>query len=325
MSTKYESLAENLLEALVLFLDDAKISYLQVSYRIKDFDSFIDKCRRKKYYNEPFVKCTDICGLRIIYYYLTDIEKISKIIEKEFDVLEKEDKLQILSKDQFGYRDFQFIVKIKKEWSKTPNYRGLEDFVAEIQVRTILMHAWDEIEHELSYKKDEEIKQKIKRKLSKISAKLEDADEDFEEVRNEATEYRKEIIDKAKKEEGKFDKNLPLNLDSLQAFLDYNFPDRISRKESTKKLLADLIRNNISMSEIVESTEKYIKTIPEIEKDRINKLKIPRKFLKGDKYWSQIGVLKLIISLGNTKYLNQREISVSIRNLYLKWSEKLNN
>ena len=58
-----------------------------------------------------------------------------------------------LEPDRFGYRSRHFIVSVNREWLKAPNYRGLSGLKAEIQVRTILMHAWADVEYKLAYKK----------------------------------------------------------------------------------------------------------------------------------------------------------------------------
>ena len=56
------------------------------------------------------------------------------------------------------------------EWLVSPNYRGLGDIKIEIQVRTILMHAWAEIEHKLAYKNKAQIPESVTRNLALISA-----------------------------------------------------------------------------------------------------------------------------------------------------------
>jgi ppGpp synthetase/RelA/SpoT-type nucleotidyltranferase len=96
---------------------------------------------------------------------VSDIKKISDFIKKEFIVLESEDKEESLKVDQFGYRSFHFVVKIKNDWLKAPIYRELVGMKAEIQVRTILMHAWAEIQHKLAYKREEHIPDQFKRNL----------------------------------------------------------------------------------------------------------------------------------------------------------------
>lgn len=150
LESKYDKLGSNLVPAIELFLKENNIGFLSINYRLKDKTSFLEKIERKNY-ERPFEQIEDICGIRIICYYQSDVNMISDIIRKELDVLESQDKEDLLNSDQFGYRSTHFIVKIKSNWLEAPNYRGLENLKAEIQVRTILMHAWAEIEHKLAY------------------------------------------------------------------------------------------------------------------------------------------------------------------------------
>ncbi len=69
----------------------------------------------EKKYNLPFEQIEDICGIRIICYYQSDITKICDIINTEFDVIESQDKEDLLESNEFGYRSFHFIVKLKKK------------------------------------------------------------------------------------------------------------------------------------------------------------------------------------------------------------------
>ena len=227
----YERLGENVRQALETFLDESNISYLAITYRIKDFESFAEKIKSKKY-NNPFEDIEDICGLRIICYYQSDVERICEIIKKEFEIKESQDKEELLNADQFGYRSYHLIGKIKKDWLEAPNYRGLKDLKTEIQIRTILMHAWAEIEHKLAYKQKFHVPSHLKRKLFRISAKLEEADEQFEEIKIESKNYRESIISEAQRKDGQFDKDMRLDLDSFQAFLDFKFPNRNRDLES---------------------------------------------------------------------------------------------
>ena len=80
---KYEGLASNLKPALETFLSNADIDVLDVHCRIKEFDSFWDKIERKGY-KEPFKEVEDICGLRVICYYPSDLDTISNLINSNY-------------------------------------------------------------------------------------------------------------------------------------------------------------------------------------------------------------------------------------------------
>lgn len=313
---KYERLARNLKQAFESFLDEAGLDVLDVDFRIKNFDSFGDKIQRKGY-KDPFQEIEDICGLRIICYYHSDLEKVSQIIKKEFDVLESVDKADLLEPDRFGYRSLHFIVTVRKDWLKAPNYRGLDGLKAEVQVRTILMHAWADVEHKLAYKKTEHIPDQFRRKLFRLSAHFESADDQLDGLRKDKEEYMKKLISEEVKESGRFDVSQDLNLDSLQAFLDFYFPDRIGFLQDTSDLLEDIMRVNISFKDLVEGFEKTKDILPlvEVEISKDNKKRI----------WAQVGIVRYILDITHNDYwqLRQKELPKAMLQEKEKWRAKL--
>lgn len=298
VKNKYDTLGSNLAQALELFLNENDLKVLSVSNRTKDKDSFVEKIERKNYEN-PFDEIEDICGIRIICYYQSDVNKIADIISKEFEVLENQDKEQLLEADQFGYRSTHFIVKIRKEWLKAPNYRGLENLKAEIQIRTVLMHAWAEIEHKLAYKKKSHIPNQFKNKFSQLSAILKNADEQFEDLKNKITDYKEDITEIAKNEPDEISE-VELNLDSLQAFLDATFPDRRKLINETLDLLDEFLRFNIGLTELKNSYEKVKEYLPLIEEES-----------GGRGTWYQVGIARTIMDLTNNKYRNNRAMDLT--------------
>jgi len=295
---KYEKLGINLTQALELFIKDEKINYLSISHRVKDESSFLEKINRKKY-EDVFEEIEDFCGIRIICFYQSDVDKISKIISKEFTVLENEDKETLLQPDQFGYRSTHFIVKIKENWLQAPNYRGLENLKAEIQVRTILMHAWAEIQHKLAYKSETHIPDQFKRKFNRISAKLEEADEQFEELRNSITNYKVQL-DEIMTE---LDNITPieLNLDSMQTFLDSKFPEKNKSIEDTRDLVDDFIKHDVTINDLIQGYERVKEYLPEIEKEAYeNKPKPNNGF-------AQVGMARTIMDIVSDKFFSRKD------------------
>ena len=53
----------------------------------------------------------------------------------------------------------------------------------EIQIRSILQHAWAEIEHDLCYKNSTPLPRKIKRRMYRLAGVLELADKEFSAVK----------------------------------------------------------------------------------------------------------------------------------------------
>lgn len=300
---KYERLAKNLREALEIFLDEKGIDYVGVFYRVKEFDSFWDKMRRKGYSN-PFEQTEDICGVRIVCLYDSDLKKIARIINKEFDDVKEVDKSDELKPDQFGYRSIHLTFTVKKSWLKSPHYRGLGKLRAEVQIRTTLMHSWAEIEEKLRYKKDD-YPEELDREFSRLSAKLEEADEQFDKLRKAKERYRKKLLSKQAKESGRFDVNQPLNTDSLQAFLDFYFPNRKKIDAATKYLLERMQTTGTSMRELVESYEKVKDIWEEMEIDYIQKKYLPEEWETTKLPQGSLGLI--ILDVTHKKFWEFRE------------------
>ncbi len=257
----YEKLAENMVVALKMLLDEADIKYMGITYRIKSFDSFLKKMDRK-HFDKPFEQIADICGIRVICYYRSDIEIISAVINKEFNVIETEDKEELLDDDQFGYRSVHYMITIKDEWLAVPNYKGLAGLKAEVQVRTNLMHTWAEIEHKLEYKNDDDIPTKFKRKFSRISAQLEMADEQFDELRQEITNYRNEVLKSTMSEQP--DTAEVVNMDTLQVFLNYYFPNLDKSARLSNSLVKDMNSLGLSLKNLKEYYDKNHEVLDKI-------------------------------------------------------------
>jgi ppGpp synthetase/RelA/SpoT-type nucleotidyltranferase len=64
--------------------------------------SFAEKISRKEY-DEPLAEVTDLAGVRLVFLYKNDQPQIEEIIESEFAVIEKVDKVDEQEADQFGY------------------------------------------------------------------------------------------------------------------------------------------------------------------------------------------------------------------------------
>ena len=76
---------------------------------------------------------------------------------------------------------------------KLPENRGYAGIKCEIQIRTVLQHAWAEIEHDLGYKSEIDIPKDIRRSFSRLAGLLEVADKEFQEIRDFLETYREKV------------------------------------------------------------------------------------------------------------------------------------
>lgn len=299
---EYKRLGHALKTSMELLLKTADIDYITIESRVKKFKSFFDKIQRKNY-KDPLNETEDICGIRIITLYHSGLEKISELIRREFTVLSAEDKSDIIDPDKFGYRSWHFVIKIKEEWLKTPQYRNLGGLKIEIQIRTNLMHTWAAVEHKLAYKKEGHVPREIKRKFSRLSALFELADEQLDYLRNDKELYVSSLITESVMETGVFNSDIELNFDSLQSLLDHYFPERIKTPKNTSELLDELNYFNFSMKELVDVLEKAKGILQDVEKDQ-------GKLLGKPLHWAQVGAVRMYLDILNDKYWEDRQNTV---------------
>lgn len=314
----YKRLGENLKNALLQFLEDSKIDYLDVEYRIKSFESFYEKIERKNYKN-PFEEIQDICGLRIINYYPSDLEKITDIIKKEFNVIESVDKQDELDDDKFGYRSYHYIAKLDKEWTKAPNYRNLDELIFEIQARTILMHGWAVINHKLLYKHEKDIPKQFRRDLFRLSALIELADEQFEILREERKKYVDETIKEM--DNGVLNEFDSLNVDTLQALLISYFPNR-KGIEDISEILEKINKTGLNLYEFNENIKKSLPYLEKIEKEEFE---LDLNGYSGLSEWNYHALVITILDLTVDKHLELMHHPYSVTKITEKYREELNS
>lgn len=272
----YLSLGENLVNIIKTLLMEKGINFMSVEYRIKNIEQFTEKIQRKKY-KAPFEEMEDICGIRIICYFQSDVVKIGKILKNEFNIIDHFNKQELSDPLKFGYRSSHLILKINDTWKKIYPYRSLVNLKAEVQIRTILMHAWAEIEHKLAYKKIKHTPKQFRRKFARISAKLEEADEQFEELINDISKYQQKILIQAKKNE-MFNKKTLLNLDTLQSFLNYYLPHHQKDIKETRNFLDKMLKNEINIEKLTTIFETAMKA-GELEEKSLSQIEKTKNIL----------------------------------------------
>src|SRR5215210_182570 len=90
---QYEQLCNEVAYILNKRMDETGIEYSAVTHRAKTLKSFAEKLSRKQY-KDPPKDITDLAGVRLVYLYKGDRFKIESIIESEFEVEEKIDKVE---------------------------------------------------------------------------------------------------------------------------------------------------------------------------------------------------------------------------------------
>ena len=238
-----EKLCQEVKYILSTEIRNADIEIAHISSRAKALDSFCGKIFRKSYQN-PFDEIKDFAGVRVVYLYSTSRKDLEKVIEKEFDVVEKIDKTSI-DEERFGYGALHYLVKIKSSHVGA-RYDELKNKICEIQVRTILQDAWALVAHHLSYKQESDVPKELRRKLNALSGLFETADDQFENIRNARQAYQS-FVQKSLSEDQKLEVEEETNIDELDAYLKSRFPDRVHEGYiDVPELLKDLKRYGYS-------------------------------------------------------------------------------
>jgi putative GTP pyrophosphokinase len=211
------------------------IKVQSVEAREKDPESFGKKAATpletdptKPRYPRPLEQITDLAGVRVITYFPNTLGDVDKLIKEEFDVQERSDRGELLiEQERFGYSSVHYLVRLSKSRIQLPEYAEYSGAIAEIQVRTVLQHAWAEIEHDIQYKSSSVIPSVIRRRFVALAGMLEIADREFQAVQDEDQRLRQRAREKIK--QGDFEK-VEITPDALRAFLQkaVGSDDRIS-------------------------------------------------------------------------------------------------
>lgn len=236
LSAKIESVIKEILEA-------EDIKYSSISSRTKELDSFNTKASQEKY-DDPINQIKDLSGIRITCYVESDVEKISKVIENEFKV--DFDHYNNKSGNKFGYRSVHYVAQLNDSRLKITEFKIFTDMEFEIQIRTILQHAWAEIEHDRGYKFQDVLPEysDIKNRFAVIAGLLKLADAEFDSIVNDIDKYAKEVGQSTK------DGNLDIQIDSisLKEYLNNKFYPEVE-----KGLLLPSFGTNDSSASIIIS------------------------------------------------------------------------
>lgn len=98
----------------------------------------------------------DLAGVRLIFYTNNDVERFlgSALIRENFEIEPDSTKIHhpTPEKDDSRYRAVHFTVRLRADRTRLPEYQRFAGMRCEIQVQTILNHAWAETSHDILYK-----------------------------------------------------------------------------------------------------------------------------------------------------------------------------
>lgn len=187
---RHQALTRTICSLLEGLLRKRSVDFLSVEGRTKDRMGIIEKIERKKY-ERPSNQLTDISGIRIVTFLESGLDETCALIREIFEIDEVNslDKSDLLKVDQIGYRSVHSVCTLGDDRLALPEFADFGDLKFEIQVRTVLQHAWAELAHDRSYKFSGKLPATIERKMNLYAGMLELADSGFQELSDEIDEY----------------------------------------------------------------------------------------------------------------------------------------
>ena len=191
----YTQMAEVIPEKLKEFFTEAGIIVAAVEHRVKAEDSLAGKLRLKGGKYKDIFDITDLVGIRVITFYIDDVDKVASVLERLFEIDWENsiDKRKAHEIDSFGYLSLHYICRIPESAYTNPEHPELNKIRFEVQMRTVLQHAWANMNHDTGYKSGVEIPRVYMRDMSRLAGMLELIDDEFSRIRREITDYRRNV------------------------------------------------------------------------------------------------------------------------------------
>ncbi|MFA5887427.1 MAG: hypothetical protein WC852_01830 [Candidatus Nanoarchaeia archaeon] len=280
----YQAFANKVANLLKEILDVQGITFHAVTDRAKTVESFKNKIQTISVKPKDI---QDLAGVRVIAHLKSDVDAIVKVITAHFKVnpLLSKNKAHLLGTDKMGYQSVHLVVQLSDARASLIEYKRFQGLVCEIQVRTVLQHAWAEIEHDRRYKFTGILPDDISRKFSLLAGTLELVDNGFESISKEIDNYSADISKKT--QEGNL--NIPLNSTSLKQY----FKDKFQGNNSIKFIFGP--KDDRADEVIAELKVMGLNTLAEL--DIIFKPDIKEALLKFKEDTNLLGIIRDILMI----------------------------
>ncbi len=189
----YDEVAHLVQDKLDQALQDAGIKAV-VSSRAKTPDRLKkklykrDQKRHYKTFRDIDDDIIDLAGCRVALYMPADREAVGKIVEQLFVPVRPPRSFPEASKpeegDTLGYAATHYLVRLRPETLRKKELR-YADTQIEIQVASVLMHAWAEVTHDLLYKPEKgELTPEEKASLSNLNNLVQEGERQLEKLQS---------------------------------------------------------------------------------------------------------------------------------------------
>ena len=168
----YEDFAVAVYRLVDLLVQQTGVRY-QIAYRTKTLVGLREKLARKAAQGTRYQRLADIedlAGLRVIFYSERGKRRCLDAIRDEISgAMQFEEK-----KTPSGYDATHIVISFGPKRLQLSEYKRYEGMKSEIQVTTVLRHAWSEIEHDLVYKDINGLRRRDSQKFAAMQDRLGD-------------------------------------------------------------------------------------------------------------------------------------------------------
>lgn len=173
--------SEDFVDAIEDLLVDAGVTFDRVVARVKTWPSLKAKAKRRTD-PDPWRDIHDVVGVRVTTFHSTEIPVALTVLAGSFTVLKSVDKTaETRIAGDFGYGSHHLVLRVPEE-AEGP-VAGYAGFTFEVQVRTVLQHAWAEFEHDIRYKRGTVTPDpRVDRAFTLAAGLIELADQQFDQI-----------------------------------------------------------------------------------------------------------------------------------------------
>jgi len=209
----YRDFCSQVASILETVLKEKTFRFQIVSYRPKSINSAAAKFQKKGYKSLDDV--TDLAGCRVIFYLESDIGKFIPDIYKTFgddNILEHNPKVSTDS-----YNGIHLVVCLGSDRLAHAEYARFGKLKCEIQLTTVLHHAWSEMEHDIVYKPEKELSAFDQTAFSAIKEAFKTTMKDYIQPAVRSFEHIYREYEKLKMGKGVFDLDFFKKIENAQS------------------------------------------------------------------------------------------------------------
>lgn len=297
----FELLKTEVLSSLQAAVKASNIKTHSFSARVKERDSFLIKIEDGNY-EDPIEEVKDVVGARVVCLFASDLPKLGEVVGQTFKVESKVDKATETPPDSFGYMSVHYICTLDPAYAgrRVSRLHGLK---FEIQCRTILQDAWANVSHHLSYKGKAGIPDFLERDFNALSGLFYIADKHFELFFDESKKSKIAAIEELKGSDEVSKLSLiPINADTIQAYLEAHYLDRDHIPAQASKFADELVNAGYrSIQEVDVDLVRASDAAIAFEKT-YRPLRHGKPPMRPDKGFASVGIARMALSIANPKY-----------------------